>query len=1539
MNNLILPIIPGYEPESVILRTDHTIIFRAESLLLSRPVIIKTLLSPFAQDVQIASLFRKEAQILGRLNHPNLIPIYDLIDHPLHLSLVAPWFPNTLRSLLVQHPLSLHHTAALLDQLASALAALHFNNIIHGNINPSHIWLDDAENVFLGGQLLGQSWCLDAAAQIETVPDRSDYFPPEMASSGSLTKQSDVYSMGILARICLHGLMQSTDVTADNPEASAAREKKIPKTISMVLDIASAARMIDRYRDPQEFAAAFRAAIPDHRLKPAQPIPHELTPREIEILEWVAQGKDDKEIAEILGIAEGTVGWHIRQNIYRKLSVNRRKNAVERAKILGLISTTALPEKHTRPTDSKDVDIDPIQYQTPVVGNPYRGLSSFSEKDHSVFFGREELCRDILTHFKDNRRFLILVGPSGSGKTSVIQAGVVPALRHGALFGSDRWVIVSLTPGTHPIENLAVKLTQALGRPHENLLQMLSSGPSGLIDTVRALLSQNGLVELFLIIDQFEELYTHVTDSSQQEKLIELLVSAVSHPDSRIRVIIAVRADFYHRPLQHRRMASLLQNNTRLVLPMNHEELEASILRPAELAGITLEPRLISEIIHDFQNRSGALPLLQYTLSVLYDFREDHTLTLSSYQKHGGIGNLLGEKANSLFKELKPRGKAVALQVFMRMIAVSEDYEVTIRPATIADLKAMDDSDQVDEVLSLFGRARLLTFDKHPRQESAIVSITHEALIRHWDILQDLVSKLRLDLQIQHRLLRDVREWEAEKRSTEFLVTGARLERYRQFQADTSITLSRLEMEFIEACHTRQQELERVQRQSELMKSTLRQQLNNLQRFALVTLAIAFGISFFLLIAVVISHREAQYRAVTSTSHYLAAYAFAQQQNPIGNDEYVALLALRSLKEVYEPVADMVLVRASEQLPIGLLFTSSDMKMTSLDYSHDGRVIVAGKENGTVEMLDANSGELIHTFEGHTDTIWKVSISRNGQYLLTASDDQTAILWSLQTYQPLHTFQLEGPARYAVFSPDDKLILIVTPYGYATIWDIGQNSERNIFSIGEIEQNSGIVGIFSPDGQYILTGGNSMNAVLMNMKDGNVVYSLPGHTDSIYAAAFSPDGRRFVTGSLDNTARIWDTATGELLHVLEGHSSSVRSVQFSPDGQYVLTASADRTARLWDVETGEEVHRFRGHLGRVRSAVFSPDGSRIITASEDGTVKIWNGLPITTVRVLDGHSGELFGVAVSPDNTLIATSGADHNIQLWNSANHTLTKVLSDHDRTVTNVVFSPDGTQLASSSIDQTVRLWDIQTGSEIMRLEGHTDEIWGLAFSPDGRFIATGSHDHTVRLWDVVTGETIHVFDTSLPVFQSVVFSPDGKYLAAGGLDRQAYIWNLSTYELMTVLVGHNDEVTGITTTPDGKFVATSSRDTTAKLWDFATGQLIRTFAGHDNSVNDVEISHNGKYLLTVSADRVARLWDVASGEQIRTFSGHKGALWAGAFSSDDKSIVTISLEGYARIWDTDYHDLMQRVCSLLSRDLTDVERTQAFITDTDPTCPVSS
>jgi hypothetical protein len=237
--------------------------------------------------------------------------------------------------------------------------------------------------------------------------------------------------------------------------------------------------------------------------------------------------------------------------------------------------------------------------------------------------------------------------------------------------------VVDFLPGAHPFEELEAALLRVAVNPPESLLSQLKDGERGLARAVRRVLPADEVVELVLVIDQFEELFTLVTDEAERALFLSSLVTAVLDERSRVRVIITLRADFTDRPLRYVDFGELLQRRSEFVLPLTPDELERAITGPARRIGLRLESGLAATMIREVNDQPGALPLLQYALTELYEKREGRTLTKAAYESIGGVLAALGRRAEQVYQGLSEPEQAAARQVFLRLVTLGEGTEDT----------------------------------------------------------------------------------------------------------------------------------------------------------------------------------------------------------------------------------------------------------------------------------------------------------------------------------------------------------------------------------------------------------------------------------------------------------------------------------------------------------------------------------------------------------------------------------------------------------------------------------------------------------------------------------------------------------------------------------------------------------------------------------------------------------------------------------------------------------------------------------------------
>ncbi len=802
--------------------------------------------------------------------------------------------------------------------------------------------------------------------------------------------------------------------------------------------------------------------------------------------------------------------------------------------------------------------------------NPYKGLQAFTEADARDFFGRGELIQHLVTRLSETgprSRFLAVVGPSGGGKSSAVRAGLVPAIRRGALGDPEDRFIAEMFPGAHPVEELAAALLRIAVRPLSGLNDLLDSGSRGLLEAVD--LVAPGEAEVVLVVDQFEEVFTLTGDERERGLFLESLRVATADPESRLRVIVTLRADFYDRPLIYPRFGELLAARTEAVPPLTPDELEQAIREPAERVGVRPEPGLVAEMIADVAHQPGALPLLQYALTELFERRNDEGLTLSSYREVGGIAGALSVRADRIYEETDPPTRRATKQVFLRLVTLGEGREDTRRRVARSELVALDvEQEAIDVVADTFGRHRLLTFDREPATREPTVEIAHEALLGAWGRLRTWIDDAREDLRQNQGLARAGAEWRGSDRDPSFLLRGARLEQLETWAATTDLAIGRPERAYLKASvDQRDREREEEGRRREHEAQIERRSARRLRGLVAVFAAAALIAGSLTVVATNQSGR-AEREARIATSRELASAAVANLEV----DAELSVLLASEAVETTRSSDGTVLPEAEEALHRAVVASRLEMEVPGvgglLAWSPRGVFVTEGPQNsGMIDIRDAQTGESVLAFKGHDGDVNDVAFSPDGSRLASAGDDGKLKVWDPSTGRLLSSLSGVGGAWGGPsFSADGSLV--------AAAWT------ENGGSLGEVR--------------------------VLELSTDRVVSTI--RMDGAIDTALSPDGKRLAVASWWQHGAVFDVKSGEVAFGLIGPNCcsvpAFRGVSWSPDGRYIAMSSEDST-RVWDGDTGRLRQTLSGHAGFVFSVAWSADSSRLVTGGSDGTAKVW----------------------------------------------------------------------------------------------------------------------------------------------------------------------------------------------------------------------------------------------------------------------------------------------------------------------------------------------
>jgi WD40 repeat protein/serine/threonine protein kinase len=1568
MQDLSGQLLKGYELLDRIGAGGFGAVYRARQTTVEREVAVKFILPAFANDLDFIRRFESEANLVARLEHPHIAPLYDFWRDPSGAYLVMRYLRGgSVQESLQDGPYELHAASQLLDQIASALDFAHRQNVIHRDIKPSNMLLDEDGNAYLADFGIAQDLAgiNKNKAVVETIVGSLDYMAPEQAHGEKITPRSDIYSLGI----SLYEML-----TGDHPFKNGNSIERFYKhindpvpeidtlpgdtqdSVNEIIHKATAKNPKHRYQDVLDMAAAFRALAVNGDSADAGLV-ESLTRREQEILQLIVEGDTNQEIAQKLYLEISTVKWHI-SRMYKKLGVRSRVQAIVRARDLDLIVTGNEYESQSNQEGS-------ISVVLPEPLNPYKGLRAFEPADSRDFFGREALVEQLLARLAANgsERFLAIVGPSGSGKSSLIKAGLIPALWQGKIAGSEKWFIIDMQPGARPLDDLEIALTRIAADQAPNLRRHLDRDVHGLIRAAKLILP-NDESELLLVIDQFEEIFTLVEEAAARNHYMDLIQGAVSDPRSRVRVIIALRADYYDRPLQYPAFGELVRSNLETLLPLSAGELERAIVYPAQGVGVTFEPGLVATIIEDVNYRPGTLPLLQFALAELFEQREGRTLIHEAYQALGGAAGALARRAEELYQEQDAAGREAIRQLFLRLVSVSEQKTDTAAEAvSTADtrcrvprtelLSAAADPDQLDEIIDTFANYRLLSLDHDPATRAATVEVAHEAILREWERLRGWLEDSLIDLGLHRQLQRASRDWIVSGGDPSFLVRGARLDSFQTWAGESSLVLSGVEREFLQTSIEQRELRAAAERERQEQEARLERQSNRRLKALVVVMATALLVAIGLAAAAFFFLRQAQEQQRLSTARELAA---AAASNIDLDPERSLLLALEAARVTYAedgivlPEVEEVLRQASEADQIELTIPALGMP----SYSPDGNMLAIGGEEGRLSLWNADTGEQVRELLGHEALVVKPIFSPDGRLLFTGGFDSTLKIWQLSEGRQLAEITTGGPVDLFALNPETDQIAAALRNGDVEIWDIPSFANSDFvqtepFLLDEpqlvIDTPRGSRGVaYSPDGGRlaILVPGQSIS--LWDPFLGQQLLEIEKTGDSV-GVAFSPDGE-IIAASSDNTnVTLWNAWTGEeQLHLPVLAPTS--DIQFHSSGRTLVTATVDGTAALWDVNTGRELIRIPGRLDGTNIVSLHPDRQKLATGSDQGMTRIWDLNPTTGAENLflaahefSAHEGEIYDAIYSPDGTQIASTGSDGALRVWDSATGEQLLNLQGTLEDVFFPAYSSNGEWLAAANRDGGVSIWDARSGQELYHFSSESKGYTTVAFSPDGSKLAAAGAAGTATLWDTAAGKQLSTFDNKSQIMR-LIYDPDGQRLKSFDVDGYVIGWDANASSQNPLYTEETSKRVCATTlwdaeiTQNGRRWAAASLDTIVYVYDADHGvgedqsfSRLYKIGGHSGHVTGTAFNPDGTLLASSSYDGTVRLWDMADGKELLTLAKQPQPVNGVDFSPDGDKVAAAGADGKISIYPVYVEEMMAMAQSQVSRDLT-VEECELFL-----------
>ncbi len=654
--------------------------------------------------------------------------------------------------------------------------------------------------------------------------------------------------------------------------------------------------------------------------------------------------------------------------------------------------------------------------------------------------------------------------------------------------------------------------------------------------------------------------------------------------------------------------------------------------------------------------------------------------------------------------------------------------------------------------------------------------------------------------------------------------------------------------------------------------------------------------------------------------------------------------------------------------PQGIALTGHTGAVLAAAFAPDGsRIITGGGDHAARVFASASGAHEVTLSEGHDFLTSRALYFADGQRLLTAGGDRTARVWDAATGTQLLALEHTGRNGAIAVARDGGWILAamslenaVDPEALASqaqlgLWQL-DDERRSAQHVTPVDPTFGAGHValvttvaISPDAELLFSGDDAGHGILWSRATGAVAHRLKGHTAAITDAAFLPNGKTLLTASKDGTVAQWDLSTGRELRAPLVHGNieqrdavdiAVMALAVSPNGDQIATLAEETTGdgttavlKIWNAK-GEAIAELYRGADALTSLAFTSDGAGVLTASTASQADQGGGrvrkFDVATGREvlspeggpyldLSNHREGIWAALDAPQGGVLAVGG--NGAAVWSAASGKEPELAFKPHSGITATSFSASGKFAVTGSTDRRAKVWNVATGLAERQLPSqHAGALSATRFSPvDDNLLLTAGEEGTARLWHWPSRKALQTFaHMPQPARQTAPlaadFSPDGQTIVTTGADGVVRLWNAADGKPLRHWQAGAPALS-VAFDRMGARLLVGLESGQALVFDTATGAPLVRYAGHTDGVSSVAFSPTGRRAITGSRDRLSKIWDAspiefgdpagdepAVGKELLTLRYHEQAVTTVGFSPDGRAALSGSLDGTAVLWQTD-------------------------------------
>lgn len=948
--------------------------------------------------------------------------------------------------------------------------------------------------------------------------------------------------------------------------------------------------------------------------------------------------------------------------------------------------------------------------------NPYPGLRPFSQEESHLFFGREGQVDNVVKSLLKNR-FIAVIGSSGSGKSSLIYCGVLSRV-----ISKGAWNVIKTRPGSNPLENLfqAVSHVTADSTISDQNPVSLKEAITGLLRTDHVKNNKSNVI----VIDQFEELFRYSSMGGDTDVVLErkeyadYIVELANQDDLPVFIIITMRSDFIGECSRYQNFTKLINKSNYLIPRMSREDFKSVIEEPAKIFGSTIDENLVKRILEEVGDNQDQLPVLQHALMRTWNFwiensSSEKSISISDYENIGGIDRALSDHANEAFDELKPFEKIVCEKVFRSLSEKGLDNKGVRRPGKVSSLAKISESspEQVIKIINIFraeGRSFLTPSYKIPIDENSVIDLSHEALMRIWDRLNNWVDEESTAVGMYKRLADSAASYQVGKIS---LWRPPDLQLAINWRNKNNPNLAWAERHnpaferTIVFLNTSEEEYEREEN-NKLRLQKLRLRRTRLFAVILGSVAIISLVMFLWTRQLSVNLEQQIIIAETERNTAEQKTAEAEQANIIAQENLDIAELERQRANTAASLAEQKRLEAVESASIAA--TQTRRAERNLVRANEQSELALKNEKEAIKQQKEAEAARVEAYE---------------QRMLSVAKTMAVKSQSINTDKNL------------------KALLSLQAFKYNEEYK-GESFDVDIYN-----------GLYS-----------SLKALLGN--DYNI---LKGHANAVRSIAFIEGSSTFYSTGSDGKILKWELVDLEYKFstILEGRNI-IEKIAISGDEKTLIAAENRKGLLLINLESNNpQPEVLHGMDLNIRAIANSPDNNTLFTCGMENLIEMWDLKSKKSSKFADTKS-RISDLSVSPDGSLLAGASKDGKTILWQVKDASFKEVYSDSLNPVQTLKFSPDGKYLACGTINGEIRILNTSNFGTTAILQGHIARVTDFSFSPNNKFMVSTSYDNTVLFWNLLdlTSPPIVHSDNSGFVF-AAAFTGNGDYFVSGSAE----------------------------------------------------------------------------------------------------------------------------------------------------------------------------